>query len=584
MPLHSQHSLCIQNVVLNGRQDTENLFIRISEPGTALKIYSTDTYMNIFHYARWKDLTGGSRMSLHVICKGVGSLILYGLHPMSEGSHLGDNYIPIKVSSCYVDSSKVSFRWDIPLEGEYDFFFMAWECNEEGCFNIERAFYTLDSECDKRDINIAIVSTTYNRVDDVNSLICTYALACKSDNYFGEKSHLVVINNKYEDKDVISGYQQKNITVINNKENLGGSGGFAQGVRLAVERGGFTHILFMDDDALIHEESWFRTVALLRCLRDELCGNPISGTMFTREQPTYCHAAIEALNRHLHRRCLSGATFLDAPETCRNFLAEAHETCRQLRCAEGQVPYPYAAWWYCLFPIGTFMRHGYPAPYFFRGDDMEFALRIKKTPLFLNGICVWHPSFESKSSPLREYLSLRNYALRCSAHMKGWRYQLIKTFFRKMARCLAANDYERAALTLLAIKDFMDFVHVPREGSQLVARVEAQQRYWSNIREKVSFSSQQIPEKPLLHNLLPMLGVFLTFGGGLVPFFLRRRHTVAPFLQVGERWASQWTAYPGEKTAYGLQSLKAIRLTAAALYGTIRLIQCNLQRGHDAYF
>ena len=144
-----------------------------------------------------------------------------------------------------------------------------------------------------------------------------------------------------------------------------------------------------------------------------------------------------------------------------------------------------------------------------------------------------------------------------------------------MARCLAANDYERAALTLLAIKDFMDFAHVPREGSQLIARIEAQQRYWSNVREKVSFPSQQIAEKPLRQNLLPMLGVFLTFGGALVPFFLRRRYTVAPFLQVGERWASQWTTYPGAQKAYGLQTLKAIKLTAAALYGSVKLIQSN---------
>ena len=144
-----------------------------------------------------------------------------------------------------------------------------------------------------------------------------------------------------------------------------------------------------------------------------------------------------------------------------------------------------------------------------------------------------------------------------------------------MARCLAANDYERAALTLLAIKDFMDFAHVPREGRQLIARVEAQQQYWSNIREKVSFSSLQIAVKPLRHNLLPMLGVFLTLGGALVPCFLRRRHTVASFLQVGERWASQWTAYPGAQKAYGLQALKAIKLTAAALYGSVKLIKSN---------
>ena len=563
-----QYSLPIQNIVLNYRKDAETLFVHSSS--TFPKKYYTDTYFNIFHYTRWNDLTGYNKFSLHVICRGKGTLFLYG-----QDAYYKDRYLPVLIASYPVNNIDKIQQWDININGYYDFFFFAWKDGIDCQLNIEKAYYSLPNINFKRDINIAIISTTYHRIDDINNLIHTYSSACRNDSYFNTTSHLFIINNECEDKDILSRYTQKNITVVNNKENFGGSGGFSQGARLAVERGGFTHVIFMDDDALIHEESWFRTVALLRCLRDELCDHPVSGSMFTREQPTYCHATIEVLNKYLRRRCLSGAVFLDTSEACREFLTAAHNTCRQLRCSEGQVPYPYAAWWYCLFPIDTFARHGYPAPYFFRGDDMEFALRIKKTPLFLNGICVWHPAFESKASPLREYLNLRNYALRCTAHMKGWRYQLIKTFFRKMTRCFAANDYERAALTLLAIKDFMDFAHVPREGSQLIARIEAQQRYWSNVREKVSFPSQQIAEKPLRHNLLPMLGVFLTLGGALVPPFLRRRHTVAPFLQVGGRWASQWTAYPGAQKVYGLQELKAIKLSVAALYGLIRLIKNN---------
>lgn len=571
-----RHSLCIQNVVLNGIQDAEKLFLQVSEAEGTLKRYSSDTYINIFHYARWRDLTGCDEVYLHVLCGGKGRLFLYGVSQTVGEKQCKESNRPVQIAFCDVDTpERGGQEWKICLSADYDFFFLTWEYEKHNRLNIEKASYEVSYEFVKRDVNIAIVSTTCHRADDIAFLANAYVSACRHDAYFDAASHLFIINNEYKDRDIISKFEQENITVINNKENFGGSGGFAQGARLAVELGNFTHVLFMDDDALIHEESWFRMVALLRCLREELCEHPVSGAMFTREQPTYCHAAIEALSKCLHRRCLSGEAFLDTPETCRKFLTAAHNTCRQLRCSEDQAPYPYAAWWFCLFPIGTFLRHGYPAPYFFRGDDMEFALRIRKTPLFLNGICVWHPAFESKSSPLREYLGLRNYALRCSAHMKGWRYQLIKIFFRKMARCLAANDYERAALTLLAIKDFMDFAHVPREGRQLIARVEAQQQYWSNIREKVSFSSLQIAVKPLRHNLLPMLGVFLTLGGALVPCFLRRRHTVASFLQVGERWASQWTAYPGAQKAYGLQALKAIKLTAAALYGSVKLIKSN---------
>ena len=553
-----RYFLPIQNIILNYRKDAEVLFVH--RYNTFPKKYSTDTYFNIFHYTRWNNLTGYNKFFLHVICRGKGTIFLYG-----QNAYDKDMFSKIFIESYHIDNIDEVKQFDININGSYDFFFFEWEDGIDYQLYIEKAYYSLSYVNFKRDVNIAIISTTYHRIDDINNLVHTYTSACQHDSYFNAVSHLFIINNEYTDKDFFLQCQHRNITIINNKENFGGSGGFSQGARLAVERGGFSHVLFMDDDALIHEESWFRTVALLRCLCAELYDHPVSGTMFTREQPSYCHAAIEALNKHLHRHCLNGAVFLDTSEACREFLTAAHETCCQLRCTEGQVPYPYAAWWYCLFPIGTFMRHGYPAPYFFRGDDMEFALRIKKTPLFLNGICVWHPSFEGKSSPLREYLNLRNYALRCTAHMKGWRYQLIKTFCRKMARCLAANDYERAALTILAVRDFMDFAHVPREGSQLIARVEMQRQRWSNKKERMPCIPLQIDKKSLKHNLLPMLGVFLTFGGALVPTFLRRRCTVAPFLQVGGRWVSQWTAYSGREISRKFQNIFAAQLTIKAI-------------------
>ena len=161
--------------------------------------------------------------------------------------------------------------------------------------------------------------------------------------------------------------------------------------------------------------------------------------------------------------------------------------------------------------------------------------------------------------------------------MKGWRYELIKTFCRKMARCLAANDYERGALTILALQDFMDFAHVPREGSLLIPRVEAERQRWANKKERMPCLPLKIDEKPLRYNLLPMLGVFLTLGGALVPSFLRRRCTVAPFLQVGGRWASQWTAYPKINFSFKIQPAKARLLTFNSILNILLLIRYRLR-------
>lgn len=571
MNFSPQQSACIQNIILEPIiKNSDPLFIRISKSDEKIQKFSTDTYINIFHYKRWSELTGYNNFFLNVECRGIGKICLYAYSQNKKNT--------TKLIFFYNIDDKYNYKlYNFDINGEYDFYFLSWESNSDNEIDIQKAYYGIQNIKYCRKIKIAIVSTTYNRLDDVKFLIKSYSSACKNDHYFEEISHLFIVNNNYNDKNCFLKYETKKISTINNKNNYGGSGGFAQGAKLAVESGKFTHILFMDDDALVYEESWFRSIALLRYLREDLREHPVSAAMFTREKPTYCHAMIEGLNAHLHRLCLSGATSLDGDvETCGDFLSKAHETCFRLRLDKGKPPYPYAAWWYCIFPIEVFIQHGYPAPYFFCGDDIEYGLRIKKSPLFLNGVCVWHPAFENKWSPLREYLSLRNYALRCEAHMKGWRYELIKTFLRKMARCLAANDYERGALAILALNDFLDFEHVPREGRQLITRVETERLRWVNITQKALFCPLAIEQKSLRQNLLPMIGVFLTLGGALVPSGLRR-NTIASFLQVGGRWASQLTAYEGQKILRKFQKNFAFFLTVKTF---AKLILIIIKRGY----
>ena len=555
MNFSHQQSACIQNIIFKPIiKKSDPLFICISKSDDKIQKFSTDTYINIFHYKRWSELTGYNNFFLNVECRGIGKICLYGYSQNKKNT--------IKLINFYNLNDKINYKlYKFDINGEYDFYFLSWENDIDNELKIQKAYYGIKNINCCRKIKIAIVSTTYNRLDDVKFLIKSYSQACKSNNFFEEASHLFIVNNNYNDKNFFLQYETENISIINNKNNYGGSGGFAQGAKLAVESGEFTHILFMDDDALVYEESWFRSIALLRYLREDLREHPVSAAMFTREIPTYCHAMIEGLNVHLHRLCLSGATSLDGDVEIGDFLSKAHETCFRLRLDKDKPPYPYAAWWYCIYPVEVFIQHGYPAPYFFCGDDIEYGLRIKKSPLFLNGVCVWHPAFENKWSPLREYLSLRNYALRCATHMKGWRYELIKTFLRKMARCLAANDYERGALTILALNDFLDFEHVPREGRQLITRVETERLRWANKTQAIGYCPHKIEEKYFRYNILPMFYVFLTLGGVLVPSCFRHRNTIASFLQVGGRWASQWTAYDRQKFSRRFNNKYAIKLT-----------------------
>lgn len=575
----SERKCVLQHIVINmdRASGTEALYVRHVElPFRGLR-HTTDTYINIFHKKRWQDLTSLSSYHLQIVCYGKGHLELYGVSAPANGDYPNSDISPVLLDTCAVDSPKDTVCWTPHLDGPYDFFFFAWEEEFEGALSIEQAQYSTDADVTPRNVRMAIVTTTYRRREDIGRLVAMYLRACEEMLEIALSTHMFIINNEREDEDFLRQYAHPQISIITNAENLGGSGGFAQGARLAVEDGTFSHVLFMDDDAFAPAESWFRTLRLSACLRKELHSHPLSGAMFTREQPTYCHAMIEGLDARLHRLCLSGDMNMEDSGSCLSSLAQAHAVSTRLLQTEKEhkpalAPYPYAAWWYCLFPIKIFQEYGYPAPYFCRGDDQEFGLRIRRTPLFMNGICVWHPDFKNKTSLLRSYLSFRNYALNCATHIAHWRQHILKRLFLGITRSLAANDYERAALLLLSVEDFLSFPSIPREGEKLISRVQAKLRQYANKEVRTFLSPHRIAPQKLRHNLLPMLGVLLTLGGTLVPRFWRRGYTIAPFLQVGKRWASQWTAYSEEGCARCLQPLKAAHIVIKFLCCSTKLL------------
>ena len=192
-----RHSLCIQNVVLNGIQDAEKLFLQVSEAEGTLKRYSSDTYINIFHYARWRDLTGCDEVYLHVLCGGKGRLFLYGVSQTVGEKQCKESNRPVQIAFCDVDTpERGGQEWKICLSADYDFFFLTWEYEKHNRLNIEKASYEVSYEFVKRDVNIAIVSTTCHRADDIAFLANAYVSACRHDAYFDAASHLFIINNE----------------------------------------------------------------------------------------------------------------------------------------------------------------------------------------------------------------------------------------------------------------------------------------------------------------------------------------------------------------------------------------------------
>lgn len=182
------------------------------------------------------------------------------------------------------------------------------------------------------------------------------------------------------------------ITKIENA-NLGGAGGFTRGL-LEAEAAGFTHVLFMDDDASFHMENIHRTYAFLALSADP--NTAVAGAMINTSEKWKMWENGATFDRKC-RPIASGTDLRDAGKVARMEFKSARPPDLKL----------YGGWWHFAFPIAAVARH--PFPFFVRGDDVNFSLVNDFTIRTLNGVVCFQDDFNDKSSPLTWYLDFRSH-------------------------------------------------------------------------------------------------------------------------------------------------------------------------------
>lgn len=114
-----------------------------------------------------------------------------------------------------------------------------------------------------------------------------------------------------------------------------------------------------------------------------------------------------------------------------------------------------AGWWFCCMNVRVVNPNNYPFPCFFRGDDLEFALRNGSRVITLNGLCVWHEPFHKKFSNTSEnYYLPRNSAVINTIYRPNAVKETIAYFNQRMKACLIQYDYDGAALLNQALTDY----------------------------------------------------------------------------------------------------------------------------------
>ena len=238
--------------------------------------------------------------------------------------------------------------------------------------------------------------------------------------------------------------------------NLGGAGGFARGLTLAQD-GGFTHCLFMDDDASFQTEALIRTIAMLRLARSPRAA--VSGAMIS-EARKYAMWENGSIFRGLCR-----------PQFVGTDLRWPHPVIEmELAAARPKPQGFYAGWWYFAFPVAH--ADHYPFPFFVRGDDISFSLANRFDTVTMNGVVSFQEDFSAKESPLTLYLDLRNHLHQhlVHPHLDIGAWGTTKIALRFILRSIVRMHYDSARAQLAAWDDVMKGPDFFRDNADMMQR------------------------------------------------------------------------------------------------------------------
>ena len=283
---------------------------------------------------------------------------------------------------------------------------------------------------------LAICITTFKREQEIRKTAQRLERFL-SDAPQGENTHVFIIDNG-QSADVP---ETKHITTITNP-NYGGAGGFSRGLIEARDRG-FSHCLFMDDDATFHMENLRRTYAYLALAKDDRTA--ISGAMISNAHKWAMHE-YGAFFDGVCRPLFGGFDLRDA------------NAVRHIEFSTTGEPHPnqYGGWWFFAFPIEHVKR--YPFPFFVRGDDSNFSMENDFKIKNLNGVCSFQDDFSEKETPQVLYLDQR-YHLVHRLVVENVAVQsplpMLKVAAKNVLKNISRFHYDSAEAQIMALEDVL---------------------------------------------------------------------------------------------------------------------------------
>ena len=426
------------------------------------------TYFNALPVFKWLTYTVARSFYLHLEYKGSSFKLSqryansYGLN--SQIVEDGEHDVPATNEWASLDISLNHINFEV---------LHAFSIKTSGEVRIRNVYYYTNVDQSLiRNVELAIASTTFKKEDYVRRnirLIRDGVLS--SDEPIANHLTLHVVDNG---RTLSAEDGGSNRILVHQNPNVGGSGGFAYGMILAMEQSPkATHVLLMDDDVSVLPESFIRTFNLLSLLKDEYRDAFLSGAMMSLEEP------------NLRTEDLGFFTSMGnfSPLKPSGYMTNLHDVVEtEVYSAPTDswvdTKQQYAGWWYCVIPVSTIEKCGLPLPLFVRSDDAEYSLRCNPKFMTMNGICVWHNEFRYKYSAAVERYQVSRNTLICQATTgMAPLSDFFKEIHHEVQLDLKKFNYDDAALAVKGLEDFL-------RGPEFIKHPVAERRFIEANKEK----------------------------------------------------------------------------------------------------
>ncbi len=292
-----------------------------------------------------------------------------------------------------------------------------------------------------RNISLALNICTYNRRNyiekNIHKLLSSDFFVNKNSVYYG-KMQIFVIDNGSE----LPMSDNVGVHIFHNK-NTGGSGGFQRGIEeIRKYPCEFSHVIFMDDDVEFEPETFYILFDFLASVDEQYIENPVAGRMMCLDKPNIQYTAAEVWN---------GGN-IEHIEFMRNIADGTYKPRKAVYNSGAE----YGGWWFCCFPM-AFVSKNDVLPFFIHCDDVEYGLRCGKSPIIIEGVQVWHETYDKRMTPLMNYYDTRNTLFVNELHNRGGEPKKVLSDWKdKITKLHVKGDFLSEYYVIRGLWDYMN--------------------------------------------------------------------------------------------------------------------------------